>query len=154
MTIHSFREHCTFQPVVYRTPCAPCSAADCCFCADQYNLSGQSWVVSTGILLFQSALGNADTLLLLFRMLHSFLLLLIPLFHQNLYPLLLCGNNIETSKIDYKLLHNAQNGLIRVTTFFGNLPYGQKNYSPPNFRPTPQYVRDFGPSRSNCCDVK
>jgi len=37
---------------------------------------------------------------------------------------------------------------------FGNLTYSQKITVLRHFSPTPPYVRDIGPPRSNCCDDK
>jgi len=53
------------------------------------------------------------------------------------FPTEICTrfSSVKTRMIDFKLLHNVQNGLIRVPTFFGNLAYSQTNYSSFRFPP-------------------
>jgi len=41
---------------------------------------------------------------------------------------------------------------VRIPTFFGNLTYGQKIRTLPNFRPTPPSMRDTELSRCKCWD--
>ena len=46
----------------------------------------------------------------------------------------------------------CQMASVRIPTFFGNLTYGQKIRTLPNFRPTPPSMRDTELSRCKCWD--